>query len=291
MILLPKKHESRKRNTRREWQHVALVAGFLSGRHFVGTSDLHYGYWPEGVEQTISNLPRAQEEYSNFLMENIPWTAKRILDVGSGAGSLAHKLLTRGHGVDCISPCRFLNEQAKSLLGERVRLFDCRYEDFESPGLYDSIVFCESFQYVHMATALTRAAWQLGEGSRLVICDFFKKDVAERSPIGGGHRLKDFWAVLSRLPFRVVRDLDITSQVAPTFTVIDQAFSGVVRPVWREVRDTFAKSHPRWAKFVNWWFRHRIEKFESKYFGGTRTAQNFERFKSYRLIVLERTAA
>ena len=290
MFLTNLRQVAAKEKSRRDWQHVGLVAGFLAGRHFVGTKDLHYGYWQEGVEPNFANLPSAQEEYSQCLMKHIPWSAKRILDVGSGAGSLAQKLISRGHAVDCVSPCQFLNKQARELLGDTAQLYDCRYEEFESPGLYDAIVFCESFQYVDLSTALSRAAWQLAAGSRLVICDFFRKDVAGHSPIRGGHRLKEFWEVLGRHPFRVVRDLDITAQVAPTFTVIDQAFHEVVQPVWGEARDTLFKTHPLWAKCVSWWFRDRIQKFESKYFGRTRTAQNFEAFKTYRLIVLERTS-
>ena len=290
MLLTGVRREVAKEQSRREWQHVGLVAGYLAGRHFVGTKDLHYGYWEDGVEPTFANLPKAQDAYSEFLLKNIAWSSKKILDVGSGAGTLAEKLVSRGHSVDCVSPCHFLNSQARELLGEKARLYDCRYEEFESPTLYDTIVFCESFQYVEMATALARAAWQLAAGSRLVICDFFRKDSAGRSAIRGGHRLKQFLELVSRYPFHVIRDIDITTRVAPTFTVIDEAFHQVVKPIWREARDAFSKTHPRWSKWTNWWFRNRIDKFESKYFGGTRTAQNFETFKSYRLIVLERTA-
>ena len=289
MFLTRLRQIAAKQASRREWQHVGLVAGFLAGRHFIGAKDLHYGYWQEGVEPNFANLPTAQEAYSEFLLKHIPWTAKRILDVGSGAGSLAQKLISRGHVVDCVSPCNFLNDQARKLLGDTARLFDCRYEDFESTGLYDTIVFCESFQYVGLSNALARAAWQLAAGSRLVICDFFRKDVAGHSPIRGGHRLKDFWELLDRYPFRTVRDLDITAQVAPTFTVVDQAFHEVVQPIWGQARETFLRTHPLWAKCASWCFRNRIRKFESKYFGWTRTAEQFEAFKSYRLIVLERT--
>lgn len=290
MFLTGLRHIAAREKSRREWQHVGLVAGFLAGRHFIGTKDLHYGYWEDGVDPSFANLPRAQEAYSEFLLKHIPWTSKKILDVGSGAGTLAEKLTTRGHSVDCVSPCHFLNSQARALLGDKARLYDCRYEEFESPIIYDTVVFCESFQYVDMATALARAASQLAAGSRLVICDFFRKDSANRSPIRGGHSLKQFWSVLNHYPFQAIRDVDITGQVAPTFTVIDEAFHKVVKPIWSEAREAFFKTHPLWAKWSSWWLRNRINKFEYKYFGGTRTSQNFETFKSYRLIVLERTA-
>lgn len=277
-----------RRRSRREWQHVGLVAGFLSGRHFVGTKDLHYGYWQDGVTPNIFNMPAAQEAYSNFLLQHIPADAKRILDVGSGAGSVAHALVARGHEVDCVSPCRFLNDQARRLLGDKVRLFDCRYEDFDCSGLYDVILFCESFQYMDLAIALDRVSQQLHSGGKLVICDFFRKDVEGHSPIRGGYRLQEFWDAVSSFPLRLVRDIDITSRTAPTFTVIEQAFSEVLHPVWSELLAALDRAHPIWATCAKWLFRHRIEKFEKKYLGRARTAEMFGKFKSYRLMVLER---
>lgn len=290
MLLTSLRRDGAKQRTRREWQHVGLVAGYLAGRHFIGTKDLHYGYWEVGVEPSFANLPVAQEAYSDFLLKHIPWTSKKVLDVGSGSGRLAQKLADRGHAVDCVSPCSYLNAEARELLGNRARLYDCRYEDFESPVLYDTIVFSESFQYIDLSTALSRAAWQLAEGSRIVICDFFRKDTDGSSPIRGGHKLKEFWDVVRRHPFRAIKDLDITQQVAPTFSVIDSAFHEVVQPIWNEARQAFFSTHPFLAKWLTWWFRNRIKKLESKYFGRTRTAKSFELFKSYRLIVLERAA-
>jgi len=283
------RRNSKKLQARREWQHVGLVAGYLAGRHFVGTKDLHYGYWDNGLAPTISNLARAQEDYCDFLLQHIPASGKRILDVGSGAGSVADKLIARGHEVDCVSPCTFLNGQARKLLGDRACLFDCRYEEFRASGLYDVVLFCESFQYIEMATALENAARQLRSGGKLVICDFFRKEIDGRSPISGGYRLRGFWDTISRFPFRIIRDLDITSKTAPTFTVINDAFNEVLRPVWSEAMSTFSRTHPVWATCAMWWFRSRISKFESKYFGRVRTAEMFEKFKTYRLMVFERS--
>jgi cyclopropane fatty-acyl-phospholipid synthase-like methyltransferase len=126
------------RRVRREaWQQVSLVAGFLAGKHFVGTKDLHYGYWQDGVEPIIRNLARAQEDYCQFILKHIPADAERVLDVGSGAGSVAAQLVARGQKVDCVSPSSFLNGQARALLGNKARIFECRYEDFETPDIYD----------------------------------------------------------------------------------------------------------------------------------------------------------
>src|SRR5436190_18396779 len=208
-----------RREKREAWQQVGLVAGFLAGQHFVGTKDLHYGYWQDDVEPIIRNLPRAQEEYCQFILKNVPADAGRVLDVGSGAGSVAAQLVARGQKVDCVSPSSFLNSQARELLGERVRIFECDYEDYQTAQTYDCVLFCESFQYVKMERGLTNVAEQLRSGGQLVICDFFRVRDAERSPISGGHPWDDFQRIIANSPFRLIEDIDITARTAPTFTV------------------------------------------------------------------------
>src|SRR3954451_20105931 len=156
--------QSLRRRNREAWQQAGLVAGFLAGRHFVGAKDLHYGYWADGVEQIISNLPRAQEDYCKFLLQHVPADAQRVLDVGSGAGSVAAHLVARGQKVDCVSPSSFLNSQARELLGDKARIYECDYEDFQTSEKYDCVFFCESFQYVKMELGLKNVAAQLRSG-------------------------------------------------------------------------------------------------------------------------------
>jgi SAM-dependent methyltransferase len=280
--------KSARRKERLAWQHVGLVAGFLAGRHFVGLNDLHYGYWLDGVEPCLKNLALAQEEYSKFLLNHIPCDARRILDVGCGAGGLASKLVARGHEVDCVSPSSFLNAQAKNLLGDRAQLFECRYEDFQPTETYDTIVFCESFQYVDQKRAGELVASQLRSGGSLVICDFFCLPANGPSPIGGGHPLCEFQQIISQLPFRQIEDIDITLQTAPTYTVIGEAYSEVLQPIWNEVDAAFAATHPMWSRCVNTLFKKRISKVEKKYFTHKQSAECFKRFKSYRLMRFER---
>lgn len=277
--------KSSRRKKRGEWQHVGLVAGFLAGRHFVGTNDLHYGLWTNGIEPQIRNLPHAQEEYSRFLLEHIPRDAKRILDVGCGAGGLAAKLVERGHQVDCVSPNAFLNQQAKARLGVRARLFECKYEDYRTSEVYDAIVFCESFQYVNMQKGLKLVNSQLRSGGSLVICDFFRlPSMNEKSPISGGHYIDKFQQIIAGFPFKLVEEIDITSQAAPTFTVIDRAFTDVLRPIWDEIGHASVATHPYWSKVGLWFFKGKLAKVKDKYFAHTRSAANFEKFKTYRLM-------
>jgi SAM-dependent methyltransferase len=280
--------KARRRTKRGAWQQVSLVAGFLAGRHFVGAKDLHYGYWVDGIEPTIRNLPRAQEEYCRFLLEHIPADAKRILDVGCGAGGVAAKLVERGHQVDCVSPSAFLNSQAKALLGDRARIFECKYEDYNTADQYDLVMFCESFQYVKMDTGLAKVVSQLASGGTLLICDFFRLQSEDHSPISGGHRLGDFYEILARYPLRPRGEIDITPRTAPTFTIIDQAFTEVLQPIWTEFDNAALSTHPWLFKCGNWFFRRKLNKVKQKYFTHERSAENFQKHKTYRLMRFER---
>ena len=41
--------------------------------------------------------------------------------------------------------------------------------------------------------------------------------------------------VIARYPLRLVEEMDITARTAPTFTVIDLAFTEVLQPIWNEI--------------------------------------------------------
>jgi cyclopropane fatty-acyl-phospholipid synthase-like methyltransferase len=277
-----------RRRERAAWQEVALAAGFLSGQHFLGANDLHYGYWRDGLEPGPRNLAPAQECYSEFLLEHIPKDAQRVLDVGCGAGSIASKLIDRGHEVDCVSPSSLLNAHARERLHERARMFECKYEDFQTADYYDAILFCESFQYVNMEEGLSRAFSQLKPGGSLIICDIFRLPTTEKCPIGGGHRLTQFQRTISQFAFHLVEEIDITERTAPTYTVIDDVFSGVLQPIWNEVDRALVKTHPVWSRCVNAIFAKRISIVKRKYFSHRQTAENFRKFKTYRLMRFEK---
>ena len=273
-----------RRKKRGAWQQVGLVAGFLAGRHFVGAKDLHYGYWNEGVEQNIRNLPQAQEEYCRFLLEHIPRDARRVLDVGCGAGSVASKLVARGHAVDCVSPSGFLNSQAKAVLGDRARVFETKYENYDTTELYDVILFCESFQYVKLDVSLNKVVSQLRPGGQLIICDFFRVIDDQGSSISGGHRINEFQDALAKYPLQLVEEIDISAKTAPTFTVIDSAFTEVLQPIWNEIDVATQANHPWFFKFYTWFFRKKLAKVKKKYFTHQRSAENFLKYKTYRFM-------
>jgi hypothetical protein len=129
----------------------------------------------------------------------------------------------------------------------------------------------------------------LRSGGQLVISDFFRLPSVERSPISGGHPLRQFQEIIARHPFRLLDEIDITARTAPTFTVIDSSFTKVLQPIWDEIDRATAVTHPIAAKFVNWFFKKKLSKVKKKYFSHERSAKNFCKFKTYRLMRFERT--
>jgi hypothetical protein len=123
----------------------------------------------------------------------------------------------------------------------------------------------------------------LRSGGSLVICDFFRR-VHGKSPISGGHNFDNFQGTVANYPLKLVEDIDITALTAPTFTVIDRAFSEVLRPIWDEVAIASVKTHPFWSRIAARLFRRKIAKVHDKYFTHQRSAENFEKFKTYRLL-------
>ncbi|TLY15423.1 MAG: methyltransferase domain-containing protein [Nitrospirae bacterium] len=119
-------------------REFGLALGLILGRFCLKMDDLHYGFWTENLSVELQNLPKAQAQYTDFLLSHIPEGVETILDVGCGAGNTARKLLDRGYRVDCVSPNPFLSRWARENLGERANFFECRFEDLDT----DNRAFC-----------------------------------------------------------------------------------------------------------------------------------------------------
>jgi SAM-dependent methyltransferase len=269
-------------------KETGLRIGLILGKHLFRAEHLHYGYWEEGLEVELFNLPRAQEAYCDFLISHIPADAGSILDVGCGAGRLALQLLEKGYRVDCVSPSSVFARHTRDLLGPRSRVFECRYEDLQTPNRYDLILFSESFQYTDLHQALHNSVNFLNDNGYLFICDFFKKNVAGRSPISGGHRLEKFYAAVARHSLKQIRDLDITTQTAPTMDILNHILINVGQPILSLAMQYLYARHGVIARLLHWKFRKRIAKINRKYFSGTKNAANFSFFKSYRLLIYQK---
>lgn len=269
-------------------KELGLAAGLLIGRVLFGTDELHFGYWDQGLEVKIGNMPAAQERYSQFLLGQIPGGTRTILDVGCGAGKFAERLVGAGYEVECVCPSPLLAGEARRRLGAGVPVHLCTFDGFETERRFDLVLFSESFQYCALPDALQRAARLLEEGGHVLICDFFRKDVKGRRYIRGGHRWSEFQAVLDGVPLECLRDLDITEHTAPTQDVANDVTMRLIAPLWNVARGALRERYRLLSRLAEWRFKKKLAKIDRKYFSGARNSEHFREFLTYRLLAYRR---
>ena len=254
----------------------------------MGSEDLHYGYWPNGKDASVQNFAHAQDSHSELILDHIPEKTNYILDVGGGSGNLALKLQNKGYSVDCVIPSEFLAEQAKAKLGNESVIHTCGFEQMPTTKTYDLIIFSESFQYVKMRESLHKIEDMISSIGHLLICDFFRRDIPGKSPMGGGHSWQGFKDTIATLPFQQMTDLDISEETAPTIDLLDQFCQDVLMPISEMSGSYFRYNYPYLTALLNWKLKKRIEKIRRTYLSGELNGESFKKFKTYRLLLYKR---
>lgn len=268
-------------------REVGLVAGLNLFHYFLGTDDLHYGYWEDDLELNIRNLPQAQKRYSKFLQQHIPADCQTILDVGCGGGGLAHDLTELGYQVEGVSPSELLSEAAKKNVGPDFVIYQGLFEQVEIEKKYDLVMFSESFQYIDLKVSLKKAKALLKPGGHILVCDFFRKAVEGHCVIGGGHKIEQFREAVSDAGLEPLEDVDITAQTAPNLDIVRDMAEQLLQPTLKLIGYTFSNNHPWISRLFRWKFRRKLEKIDDKYFAGKRNAEVFAQFKTYRLFLMQ----
>ena len=277
-----------KKNKKTLSRETGIEIAAICGRHFLKLEHLHYGYWTKDLEVDLANLRIAQENYVDFLISNIPDGVNSILDVGCGTGQIAKRLTDTGYKVDCVSPSLVFAQQTRDLLPEKSKVFECYYEQLQTENRYDLVLFCESFQYIDPEKAMKKTFALLDREGHLLICDVFRVDTKEKSPLSGGHNLTNFYNIVSEYPLSLVKNLDITEETAPNIDIENRVFKEVVGPVTNLVGNLLDSRYPLLSKVLKWKYKRKIEKIRHKYFTGQRTGENFKKFKSYRLLLYKK---
>ncbi len=264
---------------------IGLDIGLAFGRFFLGTEDLHFGYWADGEKPTAQNFALAQENHSRIIIDKIPEGTKRILDVGSGSGNLAKKLLNAGYEVDCVIPSEYLAKAVKEKLEGQGKIHICKFEDIRCNDSYDVIIFSESFQYVNISISLEKVEKMLSPGGYLLICDFFRRDISSKSLMGGGHRWIAFQEAMENTTLTMISDKDITNGTAPTVDFLDQFCQEVLKPVGKMTGDYMLSNYPKITRILMWKFKGRLDKINRRYLSGNVNGESFKKFKTYRLLL------
>ena len=257
-------------------------------KFFFDSDYMHYGYWTPDLEVKAPNLKKAQENYTQFMLSHIPSHVKSILDIGCGSGKVAEELIAKGYQVTCVSPHSNLTSKAAERLTGTSVVHASTFEEFNTNEKFDLALFSESYQYIDMQKGFEKCKEFLKPGGYMLLADFFRTDAPGKSPLGGGHKLSDYYNILKQQPFNVIQDVDITEPIAPTMTLINNLTMDVVYPTVLMVGDLIKSRYPWIYKFLLWKFRKKIEKNKNKHFTGQRNPANFKKYKSYRLLLLQK---
>ena len=264
---------------------VGLDVGLLIGKFFMETEDLHYGYWPHDKTATAQNFAEAQQRHSQLIIDHIPEGVENILDVGSGSGNLAKKLISLGYHVDCVIPSEFLAERVKQKLDENSTIHICKFEAVETNVTYDLILFSESFQYIPMDKSIPKIQKLLSPNGHLLICDVFHKNVPGKSPMRGGHRWDYFEKIIGESNLKLTCELDITEETAPTYDFLNQLLTDVAEPISEMTGGYLNYKYPKLTKLIKWKFQKKLNRINHVWFSGKLTGENFIKFKSYKLLI------
>ena len=264
---------------------IGLEIGLVLSRFFLNTEHLHFGYWPDDLEVSLHNLKKAQDYHSEKIIHSIPKNVKTILDVGSGSGGLAEKLIDNGYQVDCVSPSEYLSDSIEQKLKKRVTVYRSTFEDLDLQKKYDLVVFSESFQYVNIKKALNKIPLAVQEKGHVLICDFFRKPGTGTKPLGGGHDWEVFQDNLSDHSFTEIINKDITRETARTYDLINQIIGEVADPVRSLSAKYLDSQYPKGMKFLRWYFKKKIKRINRIYFSGNMTGDMFNKLKTYRVLL------
>ena len=266
---------------------IGLEIGLVLSRFFFNTEHLHFGFWPDDLSVNIDNLKKAQDLHSNQILKSIPNDVKTILDVGSGSGGLAEKLVGSGYKVECVSPSEYLSDAIEKKLKSSVVIHRSTFEKFETQKKYDLVLFSESFQYVNINKTLNKLPDIIKDKGHLLICDFFRQPGTGTKPLGGGHDWQIYQNNLGDHDFAIVKDIDITKETARTYDLINQIINEVADPV-RDLSAKYLDSHyPKGMRLLKWYFDKKIRRINRIYFAGNMTGKMFNKLKTYRILLYQ----
>jgi SAM-dependent methyltransferase len=104
-----------------------------------------------------------------FVNSHLPPNSCRILEVGSGDGALAGRLMELGHQILAVDSSADAVARARQ---QGVPAKQARWPDFNE-GAYDVVLFTRSMHHMHdLTAAITQARKLLAPGGRVMVEDF-----------------------------------------------------------------------------------------------------------------------
>lgn len=150
-----------------------------------------WGFDPASYAETVRAEIPAYEKFQDLvvLAAYAEWRSGRVLELGTGTGETARRLLDRLEEVELVSvdeSAEMLAEAARALPSDRVKLVQGRLQDPLPAGPFDLVVSALAIHHLddHEKPSLfARVRDALGPGGRFVLADVIVPDDASQAVI------------------------------------------------------------------------------------------------------------
>lgn len=235
-------------------------------RNVLKLDNLHFGLW-ENDPLTIEGTKRAQERYTEKLINIIPDEVKSVLDVGCGTGITALKLKNRGYDIECVNPDSFQQEIFKKNVSEGIPFHNVEFESFKTQKRFNLILMSESSQYLNTEKMIENAKNILAPGGWLLIADYFRK---QDTRYYRTCKVKDvFLEKIKSNGFELVNNENITRSVIPNLTMGKKIYSDYGLPVINLITEYLRTSFPFLTFFGSKIFSKKLKKISYYLFDHT----------------------
>lgn len=254
-----------------------------------GVKHLHYGFFSDGLEPTVENLPEAQERYMKNLLSYIPVDVKKVFDVGCGTGEVAKQLIKKGMELTCLAPDPHLIQKTKENTEGKAKTITDLYEnvDDEEDESFDMVMMSESCQYISIQKGWEQNRKYLKKGGYVLIADFFQIKPLDKEGLSkSGHKKERFLKVAKDSGFELLKEVDITKETAPTMDIYQDVITQKVFPVAEAIFEVLERKLPTVYKILKKTAGKKIEKLKNKYL--TQDAKTFQTYKGYYIFLFQK---